>query len=152
MGLSPCPLKGKKAVSPSIPIGPLPGAVEHAGNPDGETLDSVGGNEGCVRNHECAGTRQPAGAAQLFQIELVQPPKAIGKNTIHTMQSGLVLGFAGLVEGLVRRLKGELGEDAKVIATGGLAEVIAPATDVIDVVDPQLTLRGLKLIHELNAT
>ena len=91
-------------------------------------------------------------AAQLFQIELVQPPKAIGKNTIHTMQSGLVLGFAGLVEGLVRRLKSELGEDAKVIATGGLAEVIAPATDVIDVVDPQLTLRGLKLIHELNAT
>jgi type III pantothenate kinase len=67
------------------------------------------------------------------------------------MQSGLVLGFAGLVEGLVRRLKRELGENAKVIATGGLAEVIAPATDVIDIVDPQLTLRGLKLIYELNA-
>src|SRR5512147_2072832 len=61
-------------------------------------------------------------AAQLFQIELVAPPKAIGRNTIHTMQSGVVLGFAGLVEGLVKRLKRELGEDAKVIATGGLAD------------------------------
>ncbi len=89
-------------------------------------------------------------AAQLFQVELVRPLKAIGKNTVTTMQSGVVLGFAGLVEGLVRRLKSELG-DAKVIATGGLAEVIAPATDAIDVVDLQLTLKGLKLIYELNA-
>jgi len=89
-------------------------------------------------------------AAQLFQVELVRPPKAIGKNTVTTMQSGVVLGFAGLVEGLVKRLKSELG-DAKVIATGGLAEVIAPATDAIDVVDLQLTLKGLKLIYELNA-
>ncbi|HZY42700.1 MAG TPA: type III pantothenate kinase [Anaerolineae bacterium] len=88
-------------------------------------------------------------AAQLFQVELVRPPKAIGKSTVTTMQSGVVLGFAGLVEGLVKRLKNELGE-AKVIATGGLAEVIAPATDVIDVVDLQLTLKGLKLIYELN--
>jgi type III pantothenate kinase len=88
-------------------------------------------------------------AAQLFQVELVRPAKAIGKNTVTTMQSGVVLGFAGLVEGLVKRLKNELGE-AKVIATGGLAEVIAPATDVIDVVDLQLTLKGLKLIYELN--
>ena len=88
-------------------------------------------------------------AAQLFQVELVRPPKAIGKNTVTTMQSGVVLGFAGLVEGLVKRLKNELG-DAKVIATGGLAEVIAPATDAIDVVDLQLTLKGLKLIYELN--
>ena len=89
-------------------------------------------------------------AAQLFQVELVRPPKAIGKSTVTTMQSGIVLGFAGLVEGLVKRLKAELGP-AKVIATGGLAEVIAPATDVIDVVDLQLTLKGLKLIYDLNA-
>ena len=89
-------------------------------------------------------------AAQLFQVELVRPPKAIGKNTVHTMQSGIVLGFAGLVEGLVKRLKSELGDKAKVIATGGLADVIAPATDVIDVVDQHLTLKGLKLIYELN--
>jgi type III pantothenate kinase len=90
-------------------------------------------------------------AAQLFQIELVRPPKAIGKNTVHTMQSGLVLGFAGLVEGLVKRLRSELGGETKVIATGGLAEVIAPVTDVIEVVDLELTLKGLKLIYELNA-
>jgi type III pantothenate kinase len=89
-------------------------------------------------------------AAQLFQVDLVRPAKAIGKNTVTTMQSGVVLGFAGLVEGLVKRLKSELGE-AKVVATGGLAEVIAPATDVIDVIDLQLTLKGLKLIYELNA-
>lgn len=88
-------------------------------------------------------------AAQLFQVDLVRPPTAIGKNTITAMQSGVVLGFAGLVEGLVKRLKSELGK-AKVVATGGLAEVIAPATDVIDVVDLQLTLKGLKLIYELN--
>lgn len=88
-------------------------------------------------------------AAQLFQVELVRPPKAIGKNTVTTMQSGVVLGFAGLVEGLVKRLKSELG-DAQVIATGGLAEVIAPATEAIDIVDLQLTLKGLKLIYELN--
>jgi len=89
-------------------------------------------------------------AAQLFQVELVRPPKAIGKSTVTTMQSGIVLGFAGLVEGLVRRLKTELGP-AKVIATGCLAEVVAPATDVIEVVDLQLTLKGLKLIYDLNS-
>ena len=93
-------------------------------------------------------------AAQLYQVELVRPPKAIGKNTVHTMQSGLVLGYAGLVEGLVRRLKREMtasGHDpVKVIATGGLAEVIAPDTDAIDTIDLQLTLKGLRLIYELN--
>lgn len=94
-------------------------------------------------------------AAQLYQVELVRPPKAIGTNTIHTMQSGLVLGYASLVEGLVRRLKRELASSASpipVIATGGLAEVIAPETDAIDVIDPQLTLKGLRLIYDLNRT
>lgn len=96
-------------------------------------------------------------AAQLYQVELVRPPKAIGKNTVHTMQSGLVLGYAGLVEGLVRRLKREMvgsntREKVTVIATGGLAEVIAPETEAIDVIDQQLTLKGLRLIYELNAT
>jgi type III pantothenate kinase len=66
------------------------------------------------------------------------------------MQSGVVLGFAGLVEGLVKRLKAELGS-AKVIATGGLADIIAPVTEIIDVVDQQLTLKGLKIIYDLNA-
>lgn len=94
-------------------------------------------------------------AAQLYQVELVRPPKAIGTNTVHTMQSGLVLGYAGLVEGLVRRLKREMvqseSETVKVIATGGLAGVIAPETDAIDIVDEKLTLKGLKLIYELNS-
>jgi type III pantothenate kinase len=89
-------------------------------------------------------------AAQLFQVELIRPLKAIGKTTITTMQSGVVLGFAGLVEGLVKRLKAELGS-AKVIATGGLADIIAPVTEIIDVVDQQLTLKGLKIIYDLNA-
>jgi len=95
-------------------------------------------------------------ASQLFRVELVRPPRAIGKNTIHTMQSGMVFGFAGLVEGLVARLKKEihaLGSQGpvKVIATGGLAEVIAPETEAVDIVDHQLTLKGLKLIYDLNA-
>lgn len=94
-------------------------------------------------------------AAQLYQVELVRPPRAIGRNTIHTMQSGLVLGYASLVEGLVSRLKREMvdhdaGAPVTVIATGGLAEVIAPETDAIDVFDPQLTLKGLQLIYNLN--
>ena len=95
-------------------------------------------------------------AAQLYQVELVRPPRAIGTNTVHTMQSGLVLGFAALVEGLVARLKAEMlgveetQQAVKVIATGGLVEVITPETRAIDVVDPLLTLKGLRLIHELN--
>ncbi len=86
-------------------------------------------------------------AARLPQVALVRPPHATGKNTIHSMQSGLIFGFAGLVEGLVRRLRAEWGEQARVVATGGLAELIAPETDVIEVVEPDLTLIGLRLIY-----
>lgn len=92
-------------------------------------------------------------AAQLYQVELIRPARAIGKNTVETMQSGMVLGYAGLVEGLVRRLKRELEAPdgrIRVIATGGLAEVVAPETPAIDLIDPQLTLKGLRLIYELN--
>lgn len=94
-------------------------------------------------------------AAQLYQVEMVRPPKPIGTNTVETMQSGLVLGYAGLVEGLVKRLKEAMlhtnpSDTFKVIATGGLADVIAPETDAIDTVDQQLTLEGLRLIYELN--
>ncbi len=89
-------------------------------------------------------------AAQLFQIALEIPDRAIGRNTVSTMQSGVVLGFAGLVEGLVTRLSRELGGTPKVVATGGLAEVVAPATTVIHVIDPHLTLRGLSLYHAEN--
>jgi type III pantothenate kinase len=88
--------------------------------------------------------------AQLPRVSLVPPPAAIGKNTVHSMQSGLVLGYVGLVEGLIERIQAELGGDARVIATGGLSSVLAPLTKRIDAVDPWLTLEGLRLISERN--
>ncbi len=89
-------------------------------------------------------------AAALPQVALQRPPAAIGKNTIHSMQSGLILGFGALVEGLVKRMREELGGAAHVVATGGLAPLIAPETHVVDVVEPNLALIGLRLIYELN--
>lgn len=88
--------------------------------------------------------------AQLLRVALVPPPAAIGKNTIHSMQSGLVFGYVGLVEGMIRRIRAELDEAAQVIATGGLSSVLAPLTSEIQVVDPWLTLEGLRLISERN--
>ena len=89
-------------------------------------------------------------AAKLPRVELVAPKQAIGKNTVTAMQSGLLLGYVGLIEGLVARFRKELGSEAKVIATGGLAETIAEETKVIEVIDENLTLIGLRFIHELN--
>lgn len=88
--------------------------------------------------------------ARLPRIELVRPKSAIGKNTVSAMQSGVIFGYIGLVEGLVARLAHELEGKAKVIATGGYAEIIARETPVIEVVNPHLTLIGLHLIHQLN--
>ncbi len=88
--------------------------------------------------------------AKLPRVELARPPAVIGRNTSHSMQSGLIYGYVGLVEGMVARFRKELGPTMKVIATGGLAPVIAAETDVIDIVDPWLTLLGLRLIWELN--
>ncbi len=84
--------------------------------------------------------------ATLPQVALHRPAVAVGKNTITSLQSGLVFGFAGLVEGLVKRIQAELGGNAKVVATGGLAEMIAPETPSIDVVEPDLALVGLRLL------
>jgi type III pantothenate kinase len=89
-------------------------------------------------------------AARLYQVELVRPPTVIGKNTVHYMQSGLLLGYAGLVEGLVRRMQTELGTACIVVATGGLADVIAEETDAITAVEPYLTLDGLRMIYAMN--
>lgn len=90
-------------------------------------------------------------AAQLSRVALEAPPAVIGRNTIQAMQSGIVYGYAGLVEGLVRRLREEMREpDARVIGTGGLINIIAPHTTVIDVIDPWLTLNGLRLLAEMN--
>lgn len=91
-------------------------------------------------------------AARLFQVDLVRPPHVIGKNTTHYIQSGLILGYTGLVEGLVTRMQNELGGPCKVIATGGLADVIAGETEVITAVEPYLTLEGLRLVYMFNQT
>jgi type III pantothenate kinase len=88
--------------------------------------------------------------AQLPRVGLLPPPTAIGKNTIHSMQSGLVYGHIGLVEELIRRIRAELGGEAQVIATGGLSSALAPLTKEIGFVDPWLTLDGLRLISERN--
>ncbi|GAB4564996.1 MAG: type III pantothenate kinase [Anaerolineales bacterium] len=89
-------------------------------------------------------------AAKLPRIDLQVPPSVIGRNTVHAMQSGLLFGYVSMVEGMVNRFRSELGGDMKVIATGGLAEVVAKETKVIDFISPWLTLEGLRLIWELN--
>ncbi len=89
-------------------------------------------------------------AAALPRIELVHPERAIGTNTIAAMQSGLIFGYVGLIEGIVARIQKELEEKATVIATGGYAELMARETTVIDRVNLDLTLTGLRLIHEMN--
>lgn len=87
--------------------------------------------------------------AKLQEVDLVRPSRAIGRNTVECMQSGIVLGYAGLVEKLVHSIKAELGP-CKVIATGGLVGAVMQATDILDHVDPDLTLEGLRLMYELN--
>lgn len=89
-------------------------------------------------------------AAKLPRVDLSTPPTVIGKNTPHAMQSGLIFGYVGLVEGIVARFKRELGSDMKVIATGGLTDIIARETAVIDIVAPWLTLDGLRIIWDMN--
>ena len=93
-----------------------------------------------------------ARTAKLPRIDIARPPRAIGTNTVHAMQSGLLFGYVGLVEGMVARFREELGPDMRVIATGGLAPLIAAETAVIEVVDQELTLKGLRMIWEMNRT
>ncbi|GAB6158592.1 type III pantothenate kinase [Desulfotomaculum varum] len=91
-----------------------------------------------------------ARAAKLPRVELNKPTGVIGKNTVSAMQSGIIFGFAGQVEFMVKKMKQELGGEAKVIATGGLAEVIARETTVIDKINPFLTLTGLRILYDRN--
>jgi len=89
-------------------------------------------------------------AAKLPPVDLARPPSVIGKNTTHAMQSGLLFGYVSMVEGMVSRFREELGEEMKVIATGGLAKRIARETDAIDIIAQWLTLDGLRIIWEMN--
>lgn len=88
-------------------------------------------------------------AARIPRIDLAEPDSAIGRSSRAAIQSGVIFGFAGLIDGVARRIEEELGE-ARFLATGGLAEVIVPFTETIDEVDDLLTLKGLLLIHERN--
>lgn len=88
--------------------------------------------------------------AKLPRIDLAEPSAAIGRNTEAAMHSGFIYGFAGLVDGIARRVEAEIGADAAFVATGGLAGAIAPHCETIDEIDPLLTLRGLRLIWERN--
>lgn len=90
--------------------------------------------------------------SQLRRVELVAPKSAIGQNTSTALQAGLVLGYAGLVTGLVERFKSELGPEAKVIGTGGLATIISKEADVFDDINQDLTLIGLRMIYNMNQT
>lgn len=89
--------------------------------------------------------------ARLPKVELVPPPRVVGTDTVTAMQSGLVWGYVGLVKELVTRLKKEIGGEPKVIATGGMADTVADWTRVIDIVNGELTLEGIRIIYELNS-
>jgi type III pantothenate kinase len=91
-----------------------------------------------------------ARAAKLPRVEIAKPPKVVGRNTVHSMQSGIVYGYVGLVDGLIDRLVAELGYPCQVIATGGIAKVIGPLSSRIAEVDDELTLVGLRLLYERN--
>lgn len=91
-------------------------------------------------------------AARLQRVEIALPPRVVGRNPVHSMQSGIVYGYAGLVDGLCARLKRELAYPCRVIATGGLARLIAPQTEAIEEVDDNLTLTGLRIIFERNTS
>jgi type III pantothenate kinase len=90
-------------------------------------------------------------AAKLPKVEFVKPPQVICKNTVSSMQAGIIYGYIGLVDYIVKLMKKELGrEDAKVVATGGLAGMIADGSETIQEINPYLTLEGLRIIYQRN--
>jgi len=89
-------------------------------------------------------------ASKLPRVELTKPASVIGTDTVSAMQAGIIYGYAGLVDGIVERMKKELSDHATVVATGGLAELVSPETKSIRQIKPQLTLEGLRLLYEIN--
>ncbi len=91
-----------------------------------------------------------ARAARLMRVDFTEPPAVIGKTTVQSLQSGLIYGFAGQVDRIVEEIRGELGVEARAIATGGLADIVVPHARTIERIDPDLTLEGLRLVWDLN--
>jgi type III pantothenate kinase len=119
------------------------------------TFDAISANGEYLGGVICPGIQISADAlfqraARLPRIDVRKPANVIGRTTVTSMQSGLFFGYVGMVEGLVHRLRAELGGRAFCVATGGLAEVIAPETHVVDAVDRDLTLQGLRIVWERN--
>ena len=119
------------------------------------TLDAISGKGEYLGGAICPGVQISADAlfqraARLPRIDVRRPEKIVGRTTVGAMESGLFWGYVGLVEGLVRRMSAELGGHAICIATGGLADVIAPETPLIEHVDSDLTLHGLRIVWERN--
>ncbi len=93
-----------------------------------------------------------ASAAKLPKVELSVPSRAVGKTTISNMQSGIIFGYSGMIQAMVERIKKETGLfDARVIATGGISDIVNKCVDIIDVVDRTLTLRGLNILYRMNS-
>ena len=90
-------------------------------------------------------------AARLFTVDLVLPEQTIGRSTTEAIQSGMVLGYLSMIDGMIDRIKAELEGNPTVIVTGGYSEIFARASDKIDAYEPDLTIEGLRLVHELNA-
>ena len=119
------------------------------------TLDAITAKGEYLGGAICPGVQISADAlfqraARLPRIDVRKPARIVGRTTVGAMESGLFFGYVGMVEGLARRMSDELGGDALTIATGGLAEIIAPEIPMIQHVDPELTLQGLRLVWEWN--